>query len=532
MLNSFVVPQGSAAVNDIQNGRMIPRTLAEESYMMHLENMEETVQKSIVTYREYYDGDQDTRLTERLRRFLQLKTADEEFNLNICQIVVDAEAERLKVTGVKAGDTTQGELFWQWWDANRMDGKQGIIHTAALRDGDTYTLVEWDNEEAGPRFTHELTCAAGEGVKVHYSPERKDKIELASKRWKVGSMRRLNLYFADHIEKYVSTDSSYEGNWLPYLTGEEGEQEQSGVYGPCGWFAWIGKDGKPIGVPVVHFKNRDQGYTYGQSELKAVIPIQNALNKTFVDLLASADVDALGILVGLGDDWGSLSISPGTIVNSKKPPSEADLRRIPGESPEALMNLKNDFVNDAAKVTRTPVSYFQATGQRPAADTLQEEESGLVAKVEKCQTDFGNTYEDMFAIARKLYNTFGAGGLDEKQTIDVQWKDAKSRNEKELLETLVLKKQLGVSDEQIWREMGYNDEQIRGFIKAAVTKQALALRQMLSVPALPSGQPNNGMMAGNNPSPSMPQQEMVTNGRPNEQQQPAGAGQRPAAKAA
>jgi len=47
-----------------------------------------------------------------------------------------------------------------------------------------------------------------------------------------------------------------------------------------------------LGVPVVHFRNNDQGYDYGASELSSVIPLQNALNKTIIDLLASADTSA------------------------------------------------------------------------------------------------------------------------------------------------------------------------------------------------------------------------------------------------
>src|SRR4030067_217864 len=59
-------------------------------------------------YREYYDGKHETMLTERQRKYLQIKTG-QEFNDNYCPIVVDALAERLVVTGFTvSGESEEG----------------------------------------------------------------------------------------------------------------------------------------------------------------------------------------------------------------------------------------------------------------------------------------------------------------------------------------------------------------------------------------------------------------------------------------
>jgi hypothetical protein len=100
----------------------------------------------------------------------------------------------------------------------------------------------------------------------------------------------------------------------------------------------------------------------------------------------------------------------------------------------------------------------------PAEGAEKQREAGLVARARDRQVSFGNAYEDMMAIARRLHNAFGNGEkLDEEQSISAQWKDAQTRNEKELLETLILKAQLLVPQEQLWREMGYDAEQIEEF---------------------------------------------------------------------
>lgn len=502
MLTVPRLPTGSAAIRQIRDGEYIPRNLIGQAYLQHLENEESARQGNYTKYREYYDGIHDTMLTARQKAFLQIKDG-QEFNDNYCPIVVDALAERLKVTAFDAGDSDQGEIFWQWWRDNNMDGQQGIVHTAAIRDGDAYVMAEWDNIEKRPIWTFELACSGGEGVKVHYSKERRGKIEYASKRWKIGygeqsgKATRLNLYFDDHVEKYIASESAYEGNWTAWEDGDTKPGE--GVYGACGWVWWTdtgAQGGNPLGVPVVHFKNKDQGYDHGQSELEDVIPLQNALNKSVIDLIAASDLTAFRVFFAKGQGWQNLSIYPASVVNSEDPASE--FTPIPGEDPTPLLTVCNAFSMEIARVSRTPLSYFQANGQRPAEGTLQQEESGLVAKADKCCTDFGNAWEALMRVSRRMANAFGAAGMDETRRIEAQWKERQTRNELQHLQVLEAKKRLGVPDKFIWREMGYNATEILEFEKIKFKAQQQALRQMLTVPALPPGnQPTTGAQNAN-----------------------------------
>jgi len=479
----------------------LPYDPAEQSYLSWLYDSEATQQELYTQYREYYDGNHDTKLTDRIKKFLELKEG-QEFNINYCPLVVDALAERLVVTGFNADE--QSELFWEWWVANRMDAESGITHTAAIRDGDAFVLVEWDVDNNRPLFTFEMACASQEGVKVHYDDENRKRVDHASKRWIVkqpgdaGKRRRLNLYYADHIEKYISKNEENEGNWQPYL--DKGAKQLPGELGDCGWY-WHTHDrtekGNPLGVPVAHFKNLDHGYDRGVSELKNVLPIQNALNKTMIDLVATADVCAFPLLVGLGDDFSDINIGPGVIISSNKPPDKVSVNKIPGEDLKPLIALKDSFAVDIARITRTPLSYFQISGQMPAEGAEKQREAGLVARAENRQVHYGNAWENAMNIARRLHNAFGSGDqLDENQSISTQWKEAQTRNEKEHLETLLIKSKLGVDDETIWSEMGYNAEDIAKFQRVKLRKEARVIRDNAEAAV---SMDNNNQENGNNP---------------------------------
>jgi hypothetical protein len=405
-------------------------------------------------YRDFYAGDHQTQLTARMRRYLQIKQG-EEFNVNYCPIVVDALAERLTVVGFEAGENEeQSQALWDWWQVNQMDQQQGQVHLAAIRDGDAYVLVDWDNEESHPRFTFEMACCDSEGVKIHYSPEQRNVVEFASKRWRVsqgqdaGKMRRMNLYYPDRIEKYISHGDADQGQWQRYVP--EGENI---------WpTPWRMKGGEPIGVPVVHFKNRDEGYSYGQSELKSVVPLQNALNKSVIDLLAAADLTGFRIYTMTGDDPGDLEVVPGTWVYGENPDTAIGV--IEGADLDGLIRLKDSFAMEIARVSRTPLSYFQISAQRAAEGTLMQEEAPLVSKAKDRMVGYGASWSRVMGMGRRIANAFGGVGINEEEDIDTRWDDPETRNDKAHLETLKMKAELGVPWERLMIELDYDQDTI------------------------------------------------------------------------
>lgn len=395
------------------------------SYLDWLESQESERAAKYATFREYYDGEQATQLTARMRKFLELK-ADQEFSLNICPLIVDSLAEKLMVARFDCED--ESDLPAEWWSRSRMDAVQMVTHRSAVRDGDTYVICSWDNANGRPRFTHENAWDGTDGTHIVYSDENRETAVVAIKRWLIrtgaGTMtRRTNLYFPDRIEKYYSVNGS---TWMRY--------EEDGKPWPI---PWIGHDGKPLGIPVVHFRNRDQGYSYGESELDDVLPIQNALNKAFIDLLAAADTTGFrNYWMTGGKPPDDMVTAPGTWIWHEDPAARIGV--MDGASLDGLIQIKDTVMADGGKITRTPLSFFQLTGQVAAAGTLKEQRSGLIAKARDRQTVFGNAWEDLMYFARCLHNTFGDGGLDESLEVSAIWKDDEKPDPKELAEEVEL----------------------------------------------------------------------------------------------
>lgn len=422
--------------------------LVQLSYLSWLESQEQDRAAKYAMFRSYYEGEHETQLTARQRKYLELRS-EQDFSLNYCPIVVDALAEKLKITGFECDD--QPELLWEWWRKARMDGVQGVVHTAAVRDGDTYVLVEWSNEHGRPVWTQENAYDGSQGLHIVYSDERRNVPMVAIKRWIVTSganvtTRRTNLYWPDRIEKYAD-DGGSNSYWRPF--------EEQGQPWPI---PWTRSGGAPRGIPVFHFRNKDQGYSYGESELEDVVPVQNGLNKSFIDLFAAADATGFRIMTMVGGDPTNITVAPGGWVYMTDPAGK--ITAIDGADLTGLVSLKDSIAAEIGKITRTPLSYFQLTGQVTAADTLKQQEAGLLSKATDRAVTFGNSWEDALYMARKLHNDFGPGGLDEEAEISAVWKDFETRNELDHLNGLKAKAELGVPQETIWREMGYNADDI------------------------------------------------------------------------
>lgn len=474
-----------------------------QSYLEDLRNRERARMQEYIKAREYYDGVHYTQLTDRMRQFLNVG-ADADFTVNYCPMVVNAKADRLKVSGFSVEDEKENpnnptasntpitDTIWKWWRKNRMDRTMGIVHRAAVRDGDAFVLVEWDDDANLPRFYFE-PAYAGEGVMVYYSEERREEIEFASKAWLIkygegiGTTKRMNLYFPDRIEKYISKSEVVLGRWLPY-EDEDTDTVAAGRIGMAGISWWTDsrtQDGEPLGIPIVHFKHNDTGDSFGTSHLAKVMPVQDALNKTMIDLLGVMDSEAFGLLVGTGtNDWVNIKMRPGAIAAVSQTSDKADLKRLAGTNPEGVLSAYNALVTEIARISGTPMSYFQSSGQVAAEGTMKQQEIALITQVEKAQTDFGNGWEDCMNVARRLHNVFSPDpDIDVEPLIETVWESAETRNDKELAEYLVmLVSQLGVSKDQAQIILGFDATERAANRRDEMRRQALSLRQMQQQP--------------------------------------------------
>ena len=422
----------------------------DRAVVQYIQDRTQKLRDDYLTYESYYRGDQGAKLTDRIRA---TQPSGLVFSDNFCEVVVDVLAERLRVAGFVSDQDEVAALAESVWRRNRLDQSQNVVHTQAVMKGDAYVLVDWDAVAQRPR----VRAQAPEMIIPHRDPATGD-LTFVSKMftWQpalgVQPVTRLSLYYPDRVEKYRGNG----GAWVPIL--DQGERV---------WpTPWVDKRGRPLGIAVVPFLNRPASDDYGTSELVAVIPMQDLLNKTLIDLMQTADN------MGFPQRWtknttppeDGWEVVPGSIWNLfGEVGADVGVGQFEAADLSQLISMIEMLVQHVAGRSRTPQHLFRVTGQLPSGEALKAAEAGLVEKVKVRQVGFGNSWEDVMRLAAKLQELFGSEGavVTDDTHIATLWDDPETRNEKSHLEVLAIKREkLGVPQEQVWRELNYTQDEI------------------------------------------------------------------------
>lgn len=445
-------------------------TQLEMAYLEALIQDELDNQKKILIARNYHKGEQTVFLTDRLKDFLDLHNSIVNFRFNICQVIVTALQDELHVVGfdtnesVSGEDKTKGkkqsEWAWDLWQKNRMDLVSDDAHELALRDGEAFIIVDWDKENRRPRFTlHERfisTEAGGNGTgcwALYRNNDCNQPIEAVISQWTetinirgVDETRtRRTVYYADRVERWM-----YDYGWFLYGTDDEPAIVE-----------WKDNNGKGLGVTVVHLKNAGLA-----PEAWEALPSQDAINKIGLDILGAADMAGFPIFKALGftpttdgkpladDKSNGVEIEILGFIGTPKSKNEADIEKIEASNVNPLVETMMSIISLAAQLTGTPVSRFIMTKQVAGEETIKEQDRPLKEKAKRRRIRFGNAWEDMMVIARKLENKYGNSTMSEDVLFYTLWNHSLS------LDELEKKKQLGIPEETLWSELGYSAEQI------------------------------------------------------------------------
>ena len=411
-------------------------------------------------YQDFYDGKRGALLRDRAREYLERTSVP--FCENFCDVAVDTLAERLRVVGFSSSESADdhdpvGRTVEGWWRANRMDGLQVVAHTQALMKGDEFVIVEWDDARGIPRFCRQHQHQ----VKMVYSDDEQDTIEYAVKGWNTRkraaqnvsgrSIRRLNLYFPDRVEKWFRPDSGGGGG------GWEQWQDPGDEVWPVWWTDTRTEDGDPLGVPVVHIRHRPLGSGYGRSRIRMAIPFQLELNKYAADLNDLIDNHALpqDWVTGVTGDTSYKRVA-GNLWQATG--ENARFGRLEATPTSNLLEAIEGVLSRLARRMRIPM-HLLTGGTPPSGESLKTAESGLVATAKACQVEFGNAWEDATMIALRLEAAFGDGpDLPDDLSVEAQWANPEARSDEADLRAATLKKELGVSKHTLLTELGYDPE--------------------------------------------------------------------------
>lgn len=388
----------------------------------------------------YYNGDHDLRFaTEKfVSTFGDLFR---EFALNLCPVVCDAVRDRLRVTDLVNGTDEQigaesvNADAARIWSRNRMNTRSGEIHKEALKCGDAYLIV-WPDRD-GQAVIYPNRAA---NMTVIYDDESPGRIRFAAKVWTDGDSRmRINLFYADRIEKYVTRTKTL--GTAPESNGFVPNNDGNDAIVP-----------NPYGiVPVFHFINNSDIGSPGRSELEAAMPIQDGLNKAALDMLVAMEFAAFrqrwasGIEVDY--DEAGKPIAPFSSGIDKlwiSGDTNSRFGDFAAADLEQFLSVKDSFRSDIASVTGTPLHYFLQEAQTfPSGASLRQAESRFIAKITDRQETFGQTWAEAIAFSLQIE------GDGPECTLRTRWQDPSPLTEREILENMILRKQITATAETV-----------------------------------------------------------------------------------
>lgn len=412
----------------------------------------------------YYGGDHDLAFaTDKFRN--AFGALFREFALNLCPAVCEAVRDKMRIVGFaverdKTQDPAMRSEINRIWNANRMRIRAGEVHKEALICGDAYMIVWPDTSGSAVMYPN-----AAASVTVTYDEEQPGKIVRAAKYWRCADKRiRLNLFYPDRIEKFVSKDQP-EGllptadNFTP-IAGSRNPNSSSSVPNPYGV------------VLVFHFANNVGIGAFGRSELDAAIPIQDALNKSMLDMLVAMEYSAFrqrwaaGIEIEIDNDGKVVPpFAAGVDHLWVTQNADATFGDFATANLEQFLKVKDSFRGDIASVTGTPLHYFMQSQTRntSSGEALRKAETRFIAKIRDRQESFGQVWADAMQFALEIE------GKGRGVQLATDWEDPTPMSDKEILENILLKKQIGLPVEQALIEAGYGEADVKWMFRAAKT---------------------------------------------------------------
>lgn len=373
--------------------------------------------RDVKLFRDYEAGRHPQTLTDQMREMLRVPVQSVgALAINYCELVVQAMASRLRVVTVQGDDDAATDWADDVRAESRFDALQMDVHEAAVRDGDSFVMVAYDNARGMPVLTFEPAWDGYVGVIPVYDRYAQQIVAAVKVWWEGGagsSDRRVNVYFPDRVLKYSLEDHA--------LRMEEETPWPAGV------------------VPVVHFRNR-VGVTAirGRSELVNALSLQDMINRTAHSMIATSELSAFPLRVALGFVPPS-TVQPGswiTITDANGQPLDGGMQvgvdTMAQASLVPFIQQLEYLVQTMSQVTRTPLPGMGAAAGA-SGEAMRQRESDVLAKVSAAQVRFGNAWEDVMRMAARLQATFGvrtAPGGD----WNTVWASAATRNDVEVVE--------------------------------------------------------------------------------------------------
>lgn len=394
----------------------------------------------IVIFRNYARGNHKTVLTDKQKEILR-NLISNKFCDNVCHDIISQTIGRINFVKYECKDEAISEWISNFYTLSKILDRQSDIHYRTIRDGNHAVLVRWSNKKKRVEIVKQDWWNGTSGTFIHYSDV--DEVKYAVKEWqekdgKGNVVYRRLVWYEDKLERYMSNSSGEEDWVLINLSSDKTDDEEDDT-GVSKSLNWLDKDGEPLGVPYIHFKNSNKTTgNYGHSELDGgVIGFQDQINDIHFGLSMTGRLTsgqmyyATGVKLKKKDgtqEYISPKTEPGAWHTSENEKSTFGV--LQAGDPDKVIKILDTKLKRVASMTQTPM-HFITGGDWPAAEALLRAEQPALNKARRQINSFRSAWVEMVVMAIKIHNVFSDKPIEfdiSKGIIDAVFDDPENRD--------------------------------------------------------------------------------------------------------
>lgn len=460
-------------------------------------------------WRAYYSGDHDLLVSDDQQAFLDavLSKAGRWPIDNKCRVVVNKVASRLDVEGFLLPEMSEdegagpqpdalspsnaAEWAWRWWRDNRLDAGERTLYRTALRDGYAFIIV--GHSGTRPRLTLAERWNGTRGVRFFWDdPVMKRDPLYAVRHWytadpsnlEASNIHRVTVFTHDAIYKYARPTRRQE----QYLNIVGPASDEDGLFmvvdsdGEPWPLPWVDGRGEPLGIAVVPFVS-PRG-----SLVEPIIGMQDALNKSWLDLIAAGDQLGFGVGViehpgpqprvmpGDSDDPADdgLGMRPGRWLETF---GGAHAHKLPADDLAGLLAFQRATVVSIAANAEQPIYNFIPFGSEvPSGAALDELNRPLAEQAEEVQRPFSDSWREVMRLAQRLDLLYGSSYRGETMDLVVRWREQPVSMEAQQVQATAAEAQRQAQAQiiKLLTDAGAGIDAAATFVKEGLTDDVLA----------------------------------------------------------
>ncbi len=319
------------------------------------------------------------------------KSLDARWNENWCSVVVDSLTDRVQLKGFHyvGPDAPSGpdsdphpiqQALDDWWDAQDVAGDAEEVVQAVTVCGEAFCIAERTDDGMVRTVANAPHLCA-----VLYRADDPKTPEFAAKWWDDGDRARMTLYYSDRLEHYIAAKKRSE-----LMSADAFSPDPVNPAEP-----------NEDGLPIFHYR-RDRR---NRSRLTNVIPLNNALNKLFADMMVAAEFAAFKQRYVVSNaETATLKNSPNEVWEIPAADKDSEPTKVGAFDESSLENFIRALDHIASRIailTHTPKHYLLQQGD-VSGEALIAMEAPLVKEAEAYKRRLSVTWRKLGVHVLKL----------------------------------------------------------------------------------------------------------------------------------